>query len=245
MSCTSCDGTGWKARSSVTASGASSAASAGASRSRARLFADARIPRRYQHCDFANFRDYNESLTPREDAGARSSPTRFPAVDHGLFLEGPPGVGKTHLAVAVLRHVVAATSARALFYDTRDLLRVIRSTYDPVVRTTETRGAAPRDAGRPPRARRPRRREDLRVGRGDAEPDRQHAVQRAARDDLHVELPGHARTRPTRTRCCAGSASGCGRASTRCATSSSSTAPTSASRRANADRQGAARAVGR
>ena len=58
-------------------------------------------------------------------------------MDRGLFLEGPPGVGKTHLAVAVLRHVVAATSARALFYDTRDLLRVIRSTYDPVVRTTE------------------------------------------------------------------------------------------------------------
>jgi DNA replication protein DnaC len=46
-------------------------------------------------------------------------------------------VGKTHLAVAVLRHVVAASSARALFYATRDLLRVIRSTYDPVVRTTE------------------------------------------------------------------------------------------------------------
>ena len=39
--------------------------------------------------------------------------------------------------MAVLRHVVASSRARALFYDTRDLLRVIRSTYNPVVRTTE------------------------------------------------------------------------------------------------------------
>jgi DNA replication protein DnaC len=58
-------------------------------------------------------------------------------VSKGLFLEGQPGVGKTHLAVAVLRQVVHATGAFGLFYDTRDLLRVIRSTYDPSIRTTE------------------------------------------------------------------------------------------------------------
>ncbi len=38
---------------------------------------------------------------------------------------------------AVLRQVVETTGARGLFYDTRDLLRVIRSTYDPAIRTTE------------------------------------------------------------------------------------------------------------
>jgi DNA replication protein DnaC len=54
-----------------------------------------------------------------------------------LFLEGQPGVGKTHLAVAVLKQVIQATGARGIFYDTRDLLRVIRSTYDPSIRTTE------------------------------------------------------------------------------------------------------------
>ena len=58
-------------------------------------------------------------------------------MDKGLFLEGQPGVGKTHLAVAVLKQVVQTSGARGLFYDTRDLLRVIRSTYDPSIRTTE------------------------------------------------------------------------------------------------------------
>jgi DNA replication protein DnaC len=37
----------------------------------------------------------------------------------------------------VLKHVIRSSGARGLFYDTRDLLRVIRSTYDPSIRTTE------------------------------------------------------------------------------------------------------------
>ena len=54
-----------------------------------------------------------------------------------MCLIGPPGIGKTHLAVAALRRVVITKGARGLFYDTRDLLRVIRSTYNPLVRTAE------------------------------------------------------------------------------------------------------------
>src|SRR5213079_2434286 len=44
---------------------------------------------------------------------------------------------KTHLAVAILKHVIRGCGARGLFYDTRDLLKVIRSTYDPTNRTSE------------------------------------------------------------------------------------------------------------
>jgi DNA replication protein DnaC len=104
--------------------------------SAARLIGDARIPRRYQHCDFLNYTAYNEQLTKALQQ-ARRLADAFPVVDKGIFLQGPPGVGKTHLAVAVLRQVVTTRGARALFYDTRDLLRVIRSTYDPVNRTAE------------------------------------------------------------------------------------------------------------
>ena len=97
---------------------------------------DANIPRRYEHCTLANFSAYNESLE-QAVAKARRIAEGFPIVDRGLLLEGPPGVGKTHLAVAVLAQVVQTSGARGLFYDTRDLLRVIRSTYDPSIRTTE------------------------------------------------------------------------------------------------------------
>lgn len=135
MTCPLCDGTGWQ---TSERDGVSRASRCSCWRSDAatRLVGDARIPRRYQHCDFSNFRDYNESLR-RARVRAQKLANEFPVVERGLFLEGPPGVGKTHLAVAVLRQTVATRGARGLFYDTRDLLRVIRSTYDPVVRTTE------------------------------------------------------------------------------------------------------------
>jgi DNA replication protein DnaC len=98
--------------------------------------AAANVPKRYQHCTIANFTAYNESLS-RAAGHARRLAEAFPVVDRGLFLEGPPGVGKTHLAVAVLKQVVQTCGATGLFYDTRDLLRIIRSTYDPSIRTTE------------------------------------------------------------------------------------------------------------
>jgi DNA replication protein DnaC len=97
---------------------------------------EANIPTRYRHCTLANFEAYNESLE-RAVAQARRLAEGFPAVSQGLFLEGQPGVGKTHLAVAVLKQVIQTSAARGLFYDTRDLLRVIRSTYDASIRATE------------------------------------------------------------------------------------------------------------
>jgi DNA replication protein DnaC len=135
VSCPLCDDTGWKP---VEIDGVRRVVRCDCWRDglgRQRL-ADANIPKRYQHCTIANFTAYNESLE-RAAAKARQLADAFPAVGRGLFLEGQPGVGKTHLAVAVLKQVVQTTGARGLFYDTRDLLRIIRSTYDPSIRTTE------------------------------------------------------------------------------------------------------------
>ena len=102
-----------------------------------RLIGDARIPRRYHHCSLNDFTTYdNETL---EDALVRSRKfaDAFPVVSRGLFFLGEPGVGKTHLAAAILKQVVLTRGARGLFYDTRDLLKVIRGTYNAVVKTTE------------------------------------------------------------------------------------------------------------
>src|SRR5262245_7778808 len=135
MPCPLCDGTSWKP---IDEHGVRRVvrcecwrAQVGASR-----LADANIPKRYQHCTLANFVAYNESLD-RAVGQARQVADAYPAVTKGLLLEGPPGVGKTHVAVAVLKQVIQSANARGLFYDTRDLLHVIRSTYDPAIRTTE------------------------------------------------------------------------------------------------------------
>ncbi len=135
MACAICDDTGWKP---IDEGGVRRVVRCDCWRERVgrSRMADANIPRRYQHCTLDNFLAYNESLE-RAVAMARRLVADFPASGVGLFLEGQPGVGKTHLAVAVLRCIVEAAGARGLFYDTRELLRLIRSTYDPAIRTTE------------------------------------------------------------------------------------------------------------
>jgi len=135
MPCPLCDDTGWKP---VDENGIRRVVRCDCWREQvgqSRLV-DANIPKRYLHCTLGNFTAYNESLE-RAVAQAKRVADEFPAATRGLFLEGQPGVGKTHLAVAVLKQLIQTTAARGVFYDTRELLRVIRSTYDPSIRTTE------------------------------------------------------------------------------------------------------------
>ncbi len=135
MSCPHCDDTGWKP---VASDGTRRVVRCECWRDSLgqRRLASAGIPKRYEHCTIDNFVAYNESL---EGAAleARRIVNAFPVVTKGLFLEGQPGVGKTHLAVAVLKEIVENAGVRAVFYDTRDLLRLIRSTYDPSTRKNE------------------------------------------------------------------------------------------------------------
>src|SRR5882757_2366439 len=143
MPCPICDDTGWKPLDDPTTGVRRvSRCDCGREQVGAHRLADANIPKRYLHCTLDNFTAYNPSLEKALEQ-ARRVPARFPAANNlreqgrGLLLEGQPGVGKTHLAVAVLKQVMEVSGARGLFYDTRDLLRVIRSTYDPSIRTTE------------------------------------------------------------------------------------------------------------
>ncbi len=101
------------------------------------LLSGARIPPRYRDCELASFVTYENEQLLRAVEKARQFIELFPVVDKGLLLIGPPGIGKTHIAVATLRQVVLDKGVRGLYYDTRSLLSTIRATYNPVTRTSE------------------------------------------------------------------------------------------------------------
>lgn len=136
MTCVDCGGTGWRP---VTHEGVRRVERCACWQDGAasRLLAGARVPPRYARCDLSSFVLYPNERLKTAVARARRFADAFPVVSKGLCLIGPPGIGKTHIAVSVLRAVVVEKGARGLFYDVRDLLRMIRSTYNPVVRTAE------------------------------------------------------------------------------------------------------------
>lgn len=135
MTCDLCDDTGWKP---VDQNGVRRVVRCDCrvEEMSRRLFEEARIPPRYRRCSFDNFQVYpNEKLT-NAVAAVRRFAAAFPRVQKGFCLIGPHGIGKTHLAVAALREALAA-GHQGLFYEVSDLLRMIRSTYNPVTKTAE------------------------------------------------------------------------------------------------------------
>lgn len=136
MACPLCDGTGWKP---IDADGTRRVTRCDCWREKVgdTLLAESRIPRRYQHCSLDTFITYPNERLLNAVARAKRFAEQFPVVEKGLFFVGSPGIGKTHLGVAILHQVIRTRGARGLFYDTRDLLKVIRSTYDPTNRTRE------------------------------------------------------------------------------------------------------------
>jgi DNA replication protein DnaC len=114
-----------------------------------RLLDQARIPRRYEHCSFENFDIRKDKVTGQPNASlarglffARRFVEEYPA-EFGLLFYGTTGVGKTHLAVAVLRELALEKGVACLFYDFRDLLKEIRDSYNPVSETSELRVLQP------------------------------------------------------------------------------------------------------
>ena len=144
MVCPDCGGTGWRP---IAGDAAHRVERCGCWRhgQAARLLQDARIDPRYGRCTLDGLTVYANEHLQNAIAKAKRFVRDFPAVQKGLILTGPPGIGKTHIAVAVLRQLVIEKQVHGVFYDVPNLLRVIRSTYNPVVRTAQ-QWADPEDA---------------------------------------------------------------------------------------------------
>ncbi|HXC72277.1 MAG TPA: ATP-binding protein [Pyrinomonadaceae bacterium] len=102
----------------------------------------ARIPRRYDKCSFANFNC--EPGTSQEQAllQAHKLAREYPAVDRGLVFMGPAGVGKTHLAVSIIRDLTE-TGFASVFCEFGSLLKQIQDSYNPVSKSSELKVLAP------------------------------------------------------------------------------------------------------
>jgi DNA replication protein DnaC len=105
------------------------------------LLAQARIPRRFEHCNLDNFIKVCPSVTRAHMNTARFV-DEYPLVDVGLLYLGRCGIGKTHLAVSALKELIKK-GIPALFYDFRDLLKEIQDSYNPNTRTSELKILAP------------------------------------------------------------------------------------------------------
>jgi len=132
--CPDCNGTGWKIVERDEVSGAVRCGCAAVERA-SRLFDDAGIPSLYQNASFENFSPRDELMNVF--TMVRGFVRDFPNSSRpGLLLMGDPGTGKTHLAVAALRAILAK-GFEGMFVDYQNLLDRIRSGFDANSQTTD------------------------------------------------------------------------------------------------------------
>ncbi len=138
--CPECDGTGW-VRVPDTGAGSARRCRCVLDRVVPELLEQAGTPQKYRECSFENFRtgletDPNNKLLRAREICRRYvedfiDPAAGSFVQRGLLFIGPPGVGKTHLAVATLQELIRRYRLRGQFLDFTAFLGRIQASFNP------------------------------------------------------------------------------------------------------------------
>ena len=139
--CVHCKGTGWKlvARKDGTPGNVAVACECGVEERAGKVMERARIPKRYEHCDFESYvTDLADGKTysieqcsslKRAKLLVQSFVRDYPGGDQsGVLLMGSSGIGKTHLAIAALKELVKRGHS-GYFCEYGALLREIQGSY--------------------------------------------------------------------------------------------------------------------
>ena len=100
-----------------------------------------KVPKRYAACHLNNYKPLDRT---QESAQRYASwfAMNYPAVDRGILFTGPVGIGKTHLAVSILKGLTER-GFPCLFYEFGALLKEIQDSYNPNTKTSELAVLAP------------------------------------------------------------------------------------------------------
>ncbi|MBI3655026.1 MAG: ATP-binding protein [Acidobacteria bacterium] len=138
-SCSICQGTGWD----VAAAGGARRCHCALDSRGVRLLEKAGVPKRYESCDLNNYDGRHCESQGKAKMVATKFVEDFPVIDVGLLFLGPCGVGKTHLAVGIIKVLMLEKGIPCLFYDFRELIREIQNSYNPTAQTSEMKILTP------------------------------------------------------------------------------------------------------
>lgn len=110
-------------------------------KSRSNLLEAVRLPKRYESCHFQSYNPRNNSQSFAKGF-AFNLTMNYPAIERGLLLMGTVGVGKTHLAVSILKGLTER-GFNCLFYEFGALLKGIQDSYNSISQTSELKVLQP------------------------------------------------------------------------------------------------------
>jgi DNA replication protein DnaC len=146
QACPACGGTGWVRVSREGIDGVVRCDCVRAARTD-RLLQIARIPQRYAHCELDNFVLRPPHTSQKLELAKLASEKfvdEYPmAQPFGLLFMGPQGVGKTHLAIGIIKKLMRDKSIDCLFRTFPELLKEIQSSYNPISQASELSLLAP------------------------------------------------------------------------------------------------------